>query len=79
MLWFIGVGSYWAFDVKDNGCMVRSVVLLNLLEPAHAEYWMANAENVLLSSAVSLDLLVFVHIGRLMSKTVAALMCFVVH
>ena len=40
---------------------------------------MAIAKNVLLSSAVSLCLLVFVHIGQLMSKTVAALMCFVVH
>ena len=58
--------------------LLGSVVLLNL-EPAHAEYWMANAKNVLLSSAVSLSLLVFVHIGQLMSKTVAALMCFVVH
>ena len=36
--------------------LVGSVVLLNLLESGHAEYWMAIAKNVLLSSAVSLCL-----------------------
>ena len=64
---------------KTMVALVGSVVLLNLLESAHAEYWMAIAKNVLLSSAVSLCLLVFIHIGQLMSKTMAALMCFVVH
>ena len=47
---------------KTMVALVGSVVRLNLLEPAHAGYWMANAKNVLLSSAVSLSLLVFVHI-----------------
>ena len=64
---------------KTMVALAGSVVLLNLLEPAHAKYWMANAKNVLLSSAVSLSLFVFVHIGQYMSKTVAALICFVVH
>ena len=38
---------------KTIVALVGSVVLLNLLESAHAEYWMAIAKNVLLSSAVS--------------------------
>ena len=79
MLWFIGVGSYWAFDVKDNGCIGAFCCTLELVEPAHAGQWMANAKNVLLSSAVSLSVLVFVHIKQLMLKTMAALLCFVVH
>ena len=31
MLWFIVVGSYWAFDVKDSGCTGRYCCSLELV------------------------------------------------
>ena len=77
MTWFIGVGSYWAFDVKDNGCTGRFCCTLELVGTCPCWVLDGKCKECIAEFCCQPE---FIGVcsylgGGIMSKTMAALMC----